>query len=236
MSTPAPTDLIRAYEAIRPRQLYKAFKAQLPYDRIGEVWNAMDPGQSDTARNVKLCLKTWIPGRYRIAPKGTYVYLLDYPHLRVSLMNGGIYDGWSRGRKTKRWGLFLTAAIIFRLLPDDFPALFEIVAGTVDRIRSGDLRFPDSSHEEIRAYFGALKSELLPYWTQAGLVTTVLRKAPTATKLWKAIPPEFFPSAAYLLDFLRECRIEENETVFRLTEKISGPRNVRWLLEVTELR
>jgi len=150
MSTPAPTDIIRAYDAIQPRQLFNTFKAQLPYDRIGEVWRAMDPGRSDTALNVKTCLWSWIPGRYLIAPRGTYVHLLDFPGYRVSLMCGGLYDGWRRRAKTHRWGIFLPAALIFRLMPADFPALLEIVAGTIERIASGELRLPEVSAQEIR--------------------------------------------------------------------------------------
>jgi len=233
MSTPAPTDIIRAYDAIQPRQLFNTFKAQLPYDRIGEVWRAMDPGRSDTALNVKTCLWSWIPGRYLIAPRGTYVHLLDFPGYRVSLMCGGLYDGWRRRAKTHRWGIFLSAALIFRLMPADFPALLEIVAGTTERIASGELRLPEFTQAEIRTYFSAMKAEMLPRWIEAGLVTAVLRKAPTARKLWKAIPAlhDSFPSPAYLLDFLRECWIEENETVFRLKEVTHGRGSSRILLE-----
>ena len=71
--------------------------------------------------------------------------------------------------------------------------------------------------------------------TAAGLVTMVLRRAPTATRLWKAIPEmhDVLSSPAYLLDFLRKCIEWDNETVFRATEKTFGRGNVRWLLEAT---
>jgi hypothetical protein len=234
-------DIIRAYEAIEHGDLYRAFEARLPYERIGAVWRAMDPGRSDTSLNVRTCLWAWVRDRYAVGPKGTYAILRDFPEYPVSLMCGGIFYGWGEGRKTAKWGIFLTAALIFRILPDDFPALLEIVAGTIEGIASGAIRIPEVSVEEIRAYLGGIKEELLPIWTEAGLVTTVLRKAPTARKLWLALPPELrseegFETPKELIYFLRKCEKWENETVVRVTERTDGHRNVLWLLEVTELR
>jgi hypothetical protein len=233
MSTPTPTTIIRAFDAIQPRQLFLTFHAQFPYDRIGAIWREMERCDGTTTR---LLLREWIPGRYHVAPKGTYAHLLDYPGIRVSLMNGGVFDGWGKRRGTRRWGVFLTAAIIFGKMPEEFPEVFEKVWGTLERIRSGELRFPESSPEEIRADFVSAKAELFPALVRTGLMTMVARKAPTAKRLWKALPAFHaeFPSPAYLLDFLRKCSEWENETVFRVTEKRYGRENVRLLLEAIE--
>jgi len=186
--------------------------------RSGTRWS----GDDTTTR---LLLKDWIPGRYHIAPKGTFCILLDYPEIRVSLINGGIFKGRERGAKPRKWGVFLTAAIIFGKMQDEFPGVFEKVWGTLERIWKGELRFPESSSEEIRAYYAGLKAELRARWFGVeGLMTTVLRRAPTAKRLWTAVPDLHCHchSPAYLLRFLRECMEWENETHFRITEKTYG--------------
>jgi hypothetical protein len=159
---------------------------------------------------------------------------MDYPGIRVSLMNGGIFDGWGK-RWTRKWGIFLTAAVILGKMPEEFPEVFRKVWGTLERIRSGEIRFPESSEEEIRAFYVELKAELLPLWVRAGLMTTILRKAPTAKRLWKAIPEmhDHCPSPKWLLCFLRECEIWDNMAYFRIAEKTYGRGSIRLLLEAT---
>jgi hypothetical protein len=236
------SEIIRAFNRIEPGQLFRTFRSahgQFPYERIGGVFRTFNPAYSDTAFYVKTCLWAWVADRYDVGPKGTYAILYDYPEYPVSLMCGGIFVGWAKGEKTMRWGIFLTAAIIFRILPGDFPILLDKVAGTVEAIDRGELRIPEATPDEIRAYLGGIKRAVLPWWVEAGLITTVLRRAPTARKLWLALPRELcgdkgFGSPKELIYFLRKCERWENETVFRATERTFGRGNVGWLLEVAE--
>jgi hypothetical protein len=215
--------ILRSLNTTKPRTLFK----RIPEEQVAEIWRATR-GNGTVNR---LFLKHWVAeDRLYFGPKGTYAELLDFPGYRVSLMTGGVFSGWKR-KRTWRYGIFATATLIFGKTAKEFPEVFERVWTTWEQIRSGELREPESSDEEIRAFCATLKGELIALWSpKPELITTVVRRAPTAKKLWEAVSAlhYHFPYFQALLYFLRDCEVWDNESYFRIVEiKKTGRSNRR---------
>jgi hypothetical protein len=197
------------------KSISRAFKKISP-ETIARIWKET----KNRPETVLLILRYWLEDRIETAPKGTYFRLLDYPGLRVSAFDGGAFTEWGN-RRTLPGGIITTAALIFRIPIERFPEAVLKVEEALMLIANGELKTVELSDEEKRAYYRTFKAEFLPYLAGRGLMTTVARKAPTPTKLWRAIPEVHYllSSPTALLRFFENARIADNRTSFRITVK-----------------
>jgi hypothetical protein len=238
-TSPAGTDalsvdtIVRAYDAVTPNQLYYRFQAQLPPDARLRTLHESYRGNADDTETLQLAVWAWFGDGFRgVSKHDTVAYV---PGFEVSLSDGrplGYFNAWGKlHRPSEHFRVYLTIALHFELPPDRFPEVIGIADRTLRAIESGELAFPKSS--ERRASYLAMKAALFPWWERAGLVTTVLRRAPSTAKLWEALPPdefhEAFPRPKQLGEFLENDW--DSGAVYRATKDTDAGRHVRWLLE-----
>jgi hypothetical protein len=227
-------DLFKRVRAVNSFALRKRYWKKLDTDLINQIFAATINGclvidgsviGSEITDATRLFLTTWSEGRTRIgwARGGTYVTLPDYRKVRVSLWKGGLFWVWGwkdnateRWVRVKPWGSILDVArLIFRRPePEEFVDLVnEEVKPVWDRIKSGQLRVDhrEISWEERYEWVRAAKPVVLPFYKAAGLVTSVARRAPTAKRLWEALPEE-------VRDVLFDFSSEEHREFLRLAE------------------
>jgi hypothetical protein len=216
---------------LKVKAVRRAFK-KIPPETIARIWRET----TNRPEIVRLILQYWLgEDRVEIAPRGTYLRLFDYPGLRVSLYDGGAFTGWGR-KRTLTGGIITTAALIFGIPVERFPEAVLKVEEALILIENGELKAVELSDEEKRNFVLTFKSEFLPLLVRSGLMTTVARKAPTPTKLWKAIPEvhEILSSPKELLGFFRLSTLFDNETYFRIKIEEYGRGSNRVLLEETK--
>lgn len=216
------------------------FGGKISREAIGEIFAATTNEQYGPEL-IDYFLRAWVknPKRIALAYHKSYCRLLDYHFpgeefpLYVSRVSGSVLsESWGEHRTGGLGhGIFDVAALLHGLPgKKDFPKVYAIVRETFEEA----LRSPRPSEAEIgemqKVALAHLKERLLPYF--APLYSTVIRRAPSAAKLWKPLPleikeEEFGGSFRRFREFLLSLDLEDpTEGPFRVSASDCGNNTV----------